>query len=912
MALGLTALGTVGCGSSPEPAKPLPPGTEVTVRNHRELTVLDDAVIPRFLGGRDPGLCLQVGEGVDASQWRALLTFEGIRDRDAEETGEPVARSGDVLCFERSWPEGLESPADLRLCGTLVDLYDGSRFDVPCQTLRLEPDDGARAALMEEVNTAVAERRNGYFGEFLDRLVDVAHRARAQGFPALNLRVDLIAVHYILQEGELETLPRAERLLRTLPPWIDRPAATALAADTAYLAGVLRYQRRDELERAWQELLRAEALYRRILDKKRLAPVRGQAEILARVGAVREALLRLERGLQDCADASELSATGPASTQLASSPSGAPCSDVQRADARGLHAWLTLIDSDASPAELHTAAEHLEKLQEQASLEPQERANHLVNLALLRARQGHSPSEALSRAADLAALDTTGGASVRAELLVGWSRMAEAVYELSRPDGDLRRAEQRCRELTRGTPSPRLDAWAFSCLGRLYRRQGSLEAATRAFDQALSLHDEVPSLDLGRLLPLGPGERADDHYRAARVALELEDGARAWRILTSLDRSPGPAGVESSQTAPEHPGYRAFALDDEIFLLRRPAAAPAVLVRRTKLANGDLRQRTDAIQQALDRRQLPDDAWRELLAPLAEALWPADAGRSSGQGPIPVTTYALHGLLQRVPLAALPGDAAGAGDADATEPGSRAVDAGRPRWLADVTVPAVWPAGSPLPSTVPPVPVPAGDRAPVVVLDPLENLGARQQQAKLYAEVFPEGRVLVGREATLAAFRTHLPAASWLHVDTHGTYDPAFPERSRLDLADGAITLEELARLPTALSFANLSGCQTGRWPVTADSGRYGIGGLLAQRGSGWVIASRADLLDHVARAFNLFFYEALGRGAGAPEAYRQALDVIRARTPAATWASLFLLHGTGAGSEDREGSDRQGGNSPR
>jgi CHAT domain-containing protein len=864
----LLALASGGCGGARDRVRPLPAGTVVTVHNHREVVVRADGVIPRFLGGRDAALCLEAPAGTDVSQWRASLGFRGTgaRGRSAE-SRQPTARSGRILCFEPPWPEGLDAPADLELCGSVTDLYDGAVFELPCERLRFEPDTGARSTWMQKVNTAVSTRHQGPVETLAERLTALGRAARSQGFPALDLRARLIAVHYLLHEGDTSDVRRADRLLRSLPGWLDEPAATALAADATYLRGVLRL-RLDRLEDAWKSFLEAEALYRRVLDRKRLAAVRGQAEVLGRVGASREGLYRLEAALASCGDL-------------------APCSPVQQLDARGLHAWLTLIDSDASPEELNAAEENLESLQGEPALEPQERANHLINLALLRARQGREPTATLAEAQHLV---TPADGSRRADLLRGWSGMAEALYQLSRSDADLGSAESECRELVDDGTSDRLRAWAYSCLGRIHRRRGHPSLALRSFRSALALHEDATPERLGRLLPLGPGQRADDYYRAARAALDLGDTAGAWDLLTALDHlPPGGSGVTADSPTGRPPSdveYRAFALDDEILLLHRDGNDRVTLVRRSTLARGDLRERTDAVDRALAERRLSDAAWRELLRPLADALAPPpDAPPRS------VTSYALHGLLQRVPLAALP-------VSGGTSPENRSS-----RWLADRTTVAVRPAGSGALAA-------AGSRRatdPLIVIDPSENLGARRELTSFYSQRFPASRLLVGREATEAAFRRALATASWLHADTHGTYDPAFPERSSLELADGAVTLRQLAQLPLSLSFANLSGCRTGAWPVTADSGRYGLGGLLARRGVPWVIASRSDLLNDLAVDFNSAFYDALKTGAPVPEAYDRALARVRERFPAVAWASIFLIRGAGA-PEPSAGSARTAG----
>jgi hypothetical protein len=616
-----------------------------------------------------------------------------------------------------------------------------------------------------------------------------------------------------------------------------------------------------------------------------------------------------------------------------------------------------LLDPDAGRTELAAAESHLTTVLAAPSLEPQERANHLINLALLQTRRGEPPARALGEARRL--LDPAGGDSRKSELLRAWADLVEALHALTAPAGDLERADRLCGRVVSAGLTPRLTAWALSCTGRVRQRQGDLERAAWAFDQALAHHEHATPERLGQLLPLGPGQRADDFYRAARLALEQGAGERAWEILADLDRlavneetcrrshtqgerAPG-QGAERRrllrrlaaldapphrrearealrpilerlrelaapciardtvpQAAPETraaarepvpgdgPGYRAFALDDEIFLLRRDAAGWVRLARRTPLPRGGVRETTDALRRALEERTVDDERWRALTNPLAAALRPEPetepaAGTAATGAAPPRISYRLHGLLQNVPLEALP-----------------AADGDPPRWLGELVTVVVHPAG--LRSARPPA---AGPRVPLFVVDPAQNLARREELLDLYGSHFPGSRLLIGAAATTAAFRRALATARWLHADTHGVYDPAFPEHSSLELADGSITLLELADLPMHLDFANLSGCRTGSWPTTADSGRDGIGGLLARRGAHWVIASRADLLNRLALDFNPPFYDAVRAGEPVPEAYRRAMARVRRHHPAATWAALFLLGGAPdaeAGRGDRGG----------
>ncbi|HET9300473.1 MAG TPA: CHAT domain-containing protein, partial [Candidatus Polarisedimenticolaceae bacterium] len=447
--------------------------------------------------------------------------------------------------------------------------------------------------------------------------------------------------------------------------------------------------------------------------------------------------------------------------------------------------------------------------------------------------------------------------------------------------------------------SPRVRAAGLSCAGAAHRRLGALPRALACFTLARALHDAAAAGDHLQV-PLGPGQRAEDTYAAARVLIERGRPGDAWALLANLDgEGSAPATLAPSvttlqdlerpasgprraqrealrtgaldrmqeivrQEAPSSRGlerddavtFRAFPLDDEVVLLRRTATGEIVLARRTPLPRGRLVAMLGTLEEAMARQE-PDDArWSTLAEPLARALAPDPAGLPAQ------TSFAMHGLLQRVPLTALP------------------LPSG---WLGTTTAVAWHPAGAP--AAVDTDPRPGG--AALFVVDPLGDLGLSTSE-----ETLPAGaRLLAGGSATRDALRQALPGSRWLHVDAHARFEPAFPDLSTVLLADGPVLGQELTAWASGLELANLSGCQTGRAPVTADSGRFGILGLLARRGIPWVVGARAALPNAVAIDFNRAFYGALEAGQPVPQAYRHALGEVSRRHPASGWAVLLLLH---------------------
>jgi CHAT domain-containing protein len=815
-------------------ADPLP-----VFRGHQDLDLATGEPMPLVLGrsGRI-GVCLDPPPATDTSQWEARLLGGAFVA--------PAVRLDTTLCFEESLPENARE-GRWDLCAVLRDRFDGRTQELPCVPFRVDADERTYREIEKGIPAALQASVAS-----LDALADRAHAARLE---ALALRLRLVAAYALRRQGSSEA---AERL-RSGPPWIDAPAAARWAGQLAYERATLALEAQAEPAACWRLLREAERGFRVCGDRKWIAVVGKQADVLSRAGAIAEAKERLQFAVATCAVA--------------------PCDPPLVTAAQNTLAWLVASDPDAAEEELDSAQRSLEGLLagRDAPADPLERANSLLNLAFVRERRGLDPDEVLGRARGLIATP----ASSRARELSGWADLVEARWALAH--GDLARAAATGDRLSASAETARLRAFGAGCSAAAQRRLGALDRAGVALAEAPA-----------------EGRRAEDAYAAARIALESGRAEAAWGILRSLDagtaaRNPvpeiaalaeleGPSSgrrreqreairrgaldrmqdalrAERVETRPVDDAavsFRAFPLDDEVVVLRRAATGEVATYRRTPMPRVRLVALVREVRAAMEREQADDARWAELVEPLARALapLPEDLGE--------VTIFAAHGILQDVPLPALP----------VSSPGAR-------RWLGELTAVAWRPAG------VGGADVPAreGSRAALVVSDPRGDLGLTGAGA--YGT-----EVLAGERATREALREALGQAERLHVDAHARYEPAFPELSTILLADGVVTGQELAAWSSGLALANLSGCQTGRAPITADSGRFGLAGLLAGAGVDWVVATRATLANALAVDFNRAFYAALAGGAEVPAAYRRGLDAARRRHPAARWGALVLLHG--------------------
>lgn len=919
----------VGCRPAPPP---LPPEVSVHLRGHREAVVAADGSLrPLVLGaGGSLDICLRTPPTARTAQWQAWL-FVSPGDSGEPVYADPHHRLDTTLCFRAELPERLAAGDRLALCGRLRDGYDGREHTLPCRPLAHRADDGAHRRLAGDLGEVLRGREPGEVEAFLQRLDGLTLRAREAELPFLAVRIELIAVYYLRQEGTAGALARAEARLASLPGWLADDAATVWAAQADYERALVALAGGRELGTAWRRLADADRRFARVLHGNRLTVRMKQAEILARVGALADAADRLATALADC-EAME-------------------CNPRLVPNARGVLAWLVVLDPLATDAELASAEGHLEAALSGVPPEDAvERANLLINRAHLLLRRREDPRPPLADAARR--LDEAGEDGVRVRRLRHWIELSEGLAAVTA--GDPGTALERCRAAGGGghaSGHPRLAAWAAVCAARAHRLRWELAAAVRELAAAVGLDRRADPELLGQSLTPGPGLRAEIYYRAARLEVERGDPAAAWgllarldeltargaasapcrgwsepvaaerdRLLAALAELDGPASgrarrqrasirrslreelgelIRRRSPCPEPPptagdqglGYRAFTVGGEVVLLHRDPGGGVTVARRAEVAEGDLLRRIRGVAEALagrrsaDRRfaarrfaarrfadrRFADREWRELTAPLAAALLPPPAELG------PVTTWALHGVLQGVPLAALP------------LPGPPSGDSAVPRWLGETTTVTLRPNG--IPTGVPE----RSAAPPLFVVDPRGDLAGGERLAARLRRLFPGGRALMGAGATRAAVRAALPAAGWLHVDAHGRFDPAVPELSSLLLADGPLTLTELAEIPLGLSFANLAGCRTGSWPVTADRGHFGLAGLLARRGARWVVASRGDLDDRLAASFNHEFYRRLAADREpVPSAFAGALEVARRDFPASAWASLLLLRGGG------------------
>ncbi len=155
--------------------------------------------------------------------------------------------------------------------------------------------------------------------------------------------------------------------------------------------------------------------------------------------------------------------------------------------------------------------------------------------------------------------------------------------------------------------------------------------------------------------------------------------------------------------------------------------------------------------------------------------------------------------------------------------------------------------------------VSSGERAyghSVVLGNPTGDLPGAEQEARKAAAILG-----VSARLGAAATRDALLSAgspSVLHVASHGLYDTTDPLLSRLEMANGGVTVEDLLTAGPAPGLLVLSGCVTGLSDRKPGDELIGLAQAMLRRGTRAVVATLWETFDESSALFFEHFYEAL------------------------------------------------------
>jgi CHAT domain-containing protein len=180
--------------------------------------------------------------------------------------------------------------------------------------------------------------------------------------------------------------------------------------------------------------------------------------------------------------------------------------------------------------------------------------------------------------------------------------------------------------------------------------------------------------------------------------------------------------------------------------------------------------------------------------------------------------------------------------------------------------------------------------------DPRYDLVHAQAEALAVSAAVPRSRALLRRQATETAFKRLGPGFAYLHLASHGEFDPDRPLRSRLLFAkdeenDGSLTLGELYSLRLDADLVTLSACETGLGKISNGDDVVGLTRGFLYAGSGSVVASLWKVDDLATAHLMTRFYAHLADG-DKREALRAAQLETKGAYPHPFYWAAFQLTG--------------------
>lgn len=126
---------------------------------------------------------------------------------------------------------------------------------------------------------------------------------------------------------------------------------------------------------------------------------------------------------------------------------------------------------------------------------------------------------------------------------------------------------------------------------------------------------------------------------------------------------------------------------------------------------------------------------------------------------------------------------------------------------------------------------------------------------------YPQAERFTGRRATTANVLAALDGAELAHIAAHGRFRADNPLFSRLELADGPLTVYDLERLGTPPRQVVLSACESGSSGIQPGDEMLGLAAALLALGTRTLIASVVSVPDDTSKALMLRYHKHLSGG---------------------------------------------------
>lgn len=173
------------------------------------------------------------------------------------------------------------------------------------------------------------------------------------------------------------------------------------------------------------------------------------------------------------------------------------------------------------------------------------------------------------------------------------------------------------------------------------------------------------------------------------------------------------------------------------------------------------------------------------------------------------------------------------------------------------------------------------------------RLPATEQEARTVAGLFPEGKALLGTQASLGQLQSLAPQAQVLHFATHSALG-ADLNQSYIELADGPLRLEQIYGLTLrGGSLVVLSSCESALGQAQPGREVASLASAFLNSGAACVVATLWKVDDQDSAQFFARFYPYLRQGMSPAQALRRTRLDCLGESPG-NWAAYQLIGGPG------------------
>jgi CHAT domain-containing protein/tetratricopeptide (TPR) repeat protein len=179
-----------------------------------------------------------------------------------------------------------------------------------------------------------------------------------------------------------------------------------------------------------------------------------------------------------------------------------------------------------------------------------------------------------------------------------------------------------------------------------------------------------------------------------------------------------------------------------------------------------------------------------------------------------------------------------------------------------------------------------------------EDAPEAEREARAVARSYPDGTLLLGKDATPRAVRSCWPRATLIHVAAHGSLQTDDPRLSGIQLSGGTWTVHDLRTVPTRAELVVLSSCHSGGSIIWGQDYEVGLLPTLFEQGPRTAVVSLWPADDQATGIFMSAFHHDLALGKSVLEALGTSRRVVREVKPDPYYWAPFVPYG----------ADRRGG----